>query len=89
LPLAVFNATRETEYGLAFYRNQVISNYNRGEIPAGQHLVVARAGSLEQMKNLLPERRISQLGGFPSEHLEYFWVSPPGMSMPGMQMKHQ
>ena len=89
LPLAVFNATRETEYGLAFYRNQVISNYNRGEIPAGQHLVVARAGSLEQLKTLLPERRISQLGGFPSERLEYFWVSAPGMAMPGMQMKHQ
>jgi 4-amino-4-deoxy-L-arabinose transferase-like glycosyltransferase len=81
LPVAVFNATRETEYGLAFYRNQVILNYNRGEIPSGQHLVVAREGSLEQMKTLLPDRRISQLGGLPSEHLEYFWVSAPGMQM--------
>jgi 4-amino-4-deoxy-L-arabinose transferase-like glycosyltransferase len=87
LPLAVFNATRETEYGLAFYRNQVISNYNRGEIPAGQHLLVAREGSQDQLKTLLPDRRISHLGGLPTERLEYFWVSAPGMAMPGM--KHQ
>jgi hypothetical protein len=84
LPIAVFNADRETEYGLAFYRDQVVSNYNRGEIPTGQHLVVAREGSLEQMKVLLPDRRISHLGGLPTEHLEYFWVSAPGMRMPGM-----
>ncbi|HLX74964.1 MAG TPA: glycosyltransferase family 39 protein [Terriglobales bacterium] len=87
LPVAVFNATRETEYGLAFYRNQVVSSYNRGEIPAGQHLLVAREGSEEQLKTLLPDRRISHLGGLPTEHLEYFWVSAPGMAMPGM--KHQ
>jgi len=87
LPLAVFNATRETECGLAFYRNQVISNYNRGEIPAGQHLLVAREGSQDQLKTLLPDRRISHLGGLPTERLEYFWVSAPGMAMPGM--KHQ
>jgi len=83
LPIAVFNATRETEYGLAFYRNQIVSNYNRGEIPAGQHLLVAREGSDEQLKTLLPERRISHLGGLATEHLEYLWVSAPGM-----QMKH-
>ncbi|HET7751330.1 MAG TPA: hypothetical protein VFK81_18210, partial [Terriglobales bacterium] len=87
LPIATFNATRETEYGLAFYRNSVVSNYNRGEIPAGQHLLVAREGSEDQLKTLLPDRRISHLGGLPTEHLEYFWVSAPGMGMPGM--KHQ
>jgi hypothetical protein len=87
LPIATFNTTRETEYGLAFYRNQVVSNYNRGEIPAGQHLLVAREGSDDQLKILLPNRRISHLGGLPTEHLEYFWVSAPGMAMPGM--KHQ
>ncbi|MGE5207006.1 MAG: ArnT family glycosyltransferase [Chlamydiota bacterium] len=87
LPIAVFNATRETEYGLAFYRDQVVSNYNRGEIPPGQHLVVAREGSQEQLRVLLPDRRISHLGGLPTEHLEYFWVSAPGMSMPGMKQQ--
>ena len=82
LPIAIFNATRETEYGLAFYRNQVVANYNRGEIPAGQHLLVAREGSLPQMQALLSGRRISHLGGLPTEHLEYFWVSAPGMKHP-------
>jgi 4-amino-4-deoxy-L-arabinose transferase-like glycosyltransferase len=85
LPVAIFNATRETEYGLAFYRNQVVSNYNRGEIPAGQHLLVTREGSEDKLKTLLPERRISHLGGLPTERLEYFWVSAPGMAMPGMK----
>jgi 4-amino-4-deoxy-L-arabinose transferase-like glycosyltransferase len=85
LPVAIFNATRETEYGLAFYRNQVVSSYNRGEIPPGQHLLVAREGSEDQLKTLLPDRRISHLGGLATEHLEYFWVSAPGTGMPGMK----
>jgi 4-amino-4-deoxy-L-arabinose transferase-like glycosyltransferase len=75
LPIAVFDATRETEYGLAFYRNQVVANYNRGEIPKTQHLLVAREGSEEKLKTLLGDRRISRLGGLASEHLEYFWVN--------------
>lgn len=74
-PLAVFKAHRQTEYGLAFYRNQRIARYERGEIPAGDHLVVARAGLQDDIARLTG-RRVSSLGGFPAQKLEYFWISP-------------
>src|SRR5438067_3832764 len=43
-PVAIFLAPRETEFGLAFYRNQIVSRYELSQIPAGEHLVVAAQG---------------------------------------------
>lgn len=78
LPTAVTHISRETEYGLAFYRNQKIENYDRGEIPAGDHLLVTGAGFQPEGTKLLEGRRVSFLGNFPPQHLEYYWVSAPG-----------
>ena len=79
LPTAVLGVSRETEYGLAFYRNQVISRYELGEIPPGEHLLVAVEGSQPQITKLTGDCRVSHLGNFGAQHLEYFWISPPGM----------
>jgi hypothetical protein len=78
--LAVFEAPRDVEYGLAFYRNQVVRRYERGEIPASDHMVVVPQGARARLERLLPGRRVSRVGGFPARKLEYFWVStpPPG-----------
>ena len=73
--IAVFKVKREVEYGLGFYRDQEVKNYDRNEIPAGDHLVVAREGTRDELSQRLPGRRLSLLGGFPTQHLEYFWVS--------------
>lgn len=73
--IAVFKVKREVEYGLGFYRDQEVKSYDRNEIPAGDHLLVAREGKRDELTQLLPHRRISLLGGFPIQHLEYFWVS--------------
>lgn len=90
LPMAVFKVRREVEYGLAFYRNQVLSHYDLGQIPPVEHLLVAPEGSEEQVKKLVADRRVSHLGAFTPQHIDYFWVSAagtmPGMQMPGMQM---
>lgn len=75
LPLAVFGVSRETEYGLAFYRNQAIVRYEQGMIPATEHLVVAREGSQTEIARIAVNRRISRLGDFAPQHLEYYWVS--------------
>jgi 4-amino-4-deoxy-L-arabinose transferase-like glycosyltransferase len=81
LPLAVFDVTRYTIYGLAFYRDQPIANYNSGQIPPGEHLLVAGEGSQPRLQSLLGGRRLAHLGGLQSERLEYFWVSAAGSSM--------
>jgi 4-amino-4-deoxy-L-arabinose transferase-like glycosyltransferase len=75
LPLAVFHVSRETEYGLAFYRNQDIARYERGEIPANEHLVVALEGSQTSVAKEVPGRRVSYLGSFAPQGLDYYWVA--------------
>ena len=75
LPAAVFHVPRETEYGLAFYRNQVIHNYDRGEIPQTAHLVVAAERSHAQIALAVHGRRVSLLGSYPPQHLDYYWVA--------------
>lgn len=75
LPLAVFQVRRETEYGLAFYRNQIIDRYERGEIPSGPHLVVAPEGSQVALAKQVAGRRVSYLGSFAPQGLDYYWVA--------------
>jgi 4-amino-4-deoxy-L-arabinose transferase-like glycosyltransferase len=82
--VAVFKASRETEYGLAFYRNQVIPRYERGEVPAQDHLVVVPEAYADEFVKAVRPRRASRLGGFIPQRLEIFWVSTP----PPMAMEH-
>jgi len=74
LPVAVFLVPRETEYGLAFYRDQVVSRYELGHIPEGEHLVVAAQGF---QKSIAKEtgRKVIYLGNFAPQKLEYFYVA--------------
>jgi 4-amino-4-deoxy-L-arabinose transferase-like glycosyltransferase len=73
--LAAFNIKRETEYGLDFYRNQPVMRYERGEVPRGDHLLIARTGSEPQLEPYLTGRRLSHVGGFAAQKLEFYWVS--------------
>jgi hypothetical protein len=83
LPLAVLDVTRETAYGLAFYRDQVIAHYDWGQVPAGEHLLVAPESSQAAIAPFTPGRRVAHLGSLAAQHLDYYWVSAPG-AMPGM-----
>jgi hypothetical protein len=74
-PLAAFNVPRELEYGLDFYRNQPMMRYERGEMPAVDHLLIARSGSEPQLDHLLAGKRLSHVGSFAPQRLEFFWVS--------------
>ena len=74
LPLAVYHVSRETEFGLAFYRNQIIDRYDRGEIPDGEHLVVGTASSQTAIAAQVAGRRVSYLGSFAAQGLNYYYV---------------
>jgi 4-amino-4-deoxy-L-arabinose transferase-like glycosyltransferase len=75
LPLAVFHVRRETEFGLAFYRNQIIDRYETGEIPQEEHIVVTATGSHEELITHLAGRRVLYLGSFAPQRLDYYWIS--------------
>jgi 4-amino-4-deoxy-L-arabinose transferase-like glycosyltransferase len=75
MPLAVFGVRRETEFGLAFYRNQIISRYEMGAVPTEEHLVVAPHGAKDAIATLVGDRRVSYLGSFDQQAFDYYWVA--------------
>jgi 4-amino-4-deoxy-L-arabinose transferase-like glycosyltransferase len=74
MTIATFKAKREVEYGVAWYRNQPVKVYERLEIPAGEHVVITRAGSEAEIQEILPGREIKKIGEFPAQRLEFFQV---------------
>jgi len=75
LPLAVCGVSRELEYGLVFYRNQAIARYESGNVPAGEHLVVASPKWKDDVVKYAAGRRVSFLGHYAPQSLDYYWVS--------------
>jgi 4-amino-4-deoxy-L-arabinose transferase-like glycosyltransferase len=77
--IAVYDVPRGIEYGLGFYRNHYIANYGRNEVPDTTHLVVAAAGTEKELEYRLPERRVTRIGGWEPQHLDFYLVAakPP------------
>jgi 4-amino-4-deoxy-L-arabinose transferase-like glycosyltransferase len=78
LPLAVFHVRRELEYGLTFYRNRLTFNYDWGSVPAEEHLLVAPENSQSEIAKLVAGRRVSYLGNYAAQRVDYFWIAAAG-----------
>ena len=78
LPLAVCGASREVEYGLAFYRDQVIARYESGSVPPTEHLLVSPPSWKAKVTDLTAGRRVSFLGHYEPQNVDYYWVSSLG-----------
>lgn len=74
LPVATFDVRRETEYGLAFYRNQVIGHDDAQPL-WDEHLLVAAEGRQTQLAKFLGDRHVEYLGYYAPQHLELYRVS--------------
>ena len=77
LPIAVYGASREIEYGLAFYRNEIVDRYESGSIPEGEHLLVAVTTWMDNVEKATAGRRVTFLGHYAAQHVDYYWVSAP------------
>ena len=75
LPVAILRLSRETEYGLQFYRNQNIARYELGQIPDGEHLLVTKEGWQKNIPKWTTGRRFTYLGSFAPQGLDYYWVA--------------
>lgn len=73
LPVAAFRVPRETEFGLQFYRNQIISRYELGQIPGGEHLLIVPQ-ALQGDAGKVAGRRLIYIGEFAGQRLQYFYV---------------
>lgn len=78
LPIAVCGTSRELEYGLAFYRNQTVARYESGEIPGGEHVLVAPPDWKKNVEDLTAGRRVTFLGYYAPQNVQYYWVSARG-----------
>jgi 4-amino-4-deoxy-L-arabinose transferase-like glycosyltransferase len=73
-PIAVSDK-REVEYGLNFYRNQHVLNFERDAMPETAFVVVAKEGREPQVQARMASRKVTWLGSFPPQHVEFFLVS--------------
>ena len=75
LPVATSNVPRTVDFGLAFYRNQPISNYAQGGVPAGDHILIARPGDEKAISAIVNGRQVLPLGNFPPQDLAFYLVT--------------
>jgi len=76
--IAVYDVPPGVEYGLAFYRNHPVDGYERNEIPASDHIVVAAAGTQKELEYRLPGRKVIKFGGYEWQHLDFYLIAGTG-----------
>ncbi|HEX4028918.1 MAG TPA: glycosyltransferase family 39 protein [Terracidiphilus sp.] len=80
--IAVFRVRRDLEYGLSFYRNHEVVNYEESGVPDGAHLLVVRVSgrggvdlhSTDALQEYLEGRQYEMLFTWPEQGLEVFLV---------------
>lgn len=80
--VAVFRVRRDMEYGLAFYRNHEVVNYEESGVPEEQHLLVARVTGRNgvdlhtpaALEEYLEGRHYEMLFTWPEQGLEVYLV---------------
>jgi 4-amino-4-deoxy-L-arabinose transferase-like glycosyltransferase len=80
--VAVFRVRRDVEYGLSFYRNHEVVNYEQDGVPDGQHLLVVRVTgrngvdlhTLPDLDEYLEGRHYEQLFTWPEQGLVVYMV---------------
>jgi hypothetical protein len=80
--VAVFHVRRDVEFGLAFYRDHEVVNYDENGVPDEQHLLVARIQGRHgvdldtqmALEELLEGRQNQQLFSWPEQGLEIYLV---------------
>jgi 4-amino-4-deoxy-L-arabinose transferase-like glycosyltransferase len=81
--VAVFRVRRDVEYGLAFYRNHEVVNYENTGVPDEEHLLVARIsgrGGVDlhtpaALQEYLEGRQYQEVLSWPEQNLEVYLVS--------------
>jgi 4-amino-4-deoxy-L-arabinose transferase-like glycosyltransferase len=80
--VAVFRVRRDVEYGLAFYRNREVANYEDTGVPVGEHLLVARVTGRRgvdlhtpaALQEYLEGRHYEKILSWPEQGLEVYLV---------------
>ncbi len=79
-PVAVYRVRRDVQYGIAFYRNTPVINYDQSPIPAAAHILITRAPFNADLTTRLAGRSYYPLFTLPQQSLIVYQVeaqAPP------------
>ncbi len=72
--VAVYRVRRDVEYGLSFYRNHQVDNYEQDGIPTAEHILITREIYSGQLHTLLAGRSYQPLFSYPAQNLAVYQV---------------
>jgi 4-amino-4-deoxy-L-arabinose transferase-like glycosyltransferase len=72
--VAVYKVRRDVEYGLSFYRNHRVGDYDLDGIPSEEHILVTREMYSGQLHQLLAGRSYQPLFSYPAQSLAVYQV---------------
>ena len=72
--VAVYKVRRDVEYGLSFYRNHLVENYEQDGIPPDEHILITREIYAGQLHTLLAGRSYQPLFSYPPQNLAVYQV---------------
>ncbi len=77
-PVAVLRVRRDLEYGLSFYRDGRVLNYDKDGVPPEAHILVVRDTAAPELRTLLAERSYQPLFAYPAQHVSVYQVDAAG-----------
>lgn len=72
--VAVYRVRRDAEYGLSFYRDRRVADYDVDGVPPGEHILVTRRISTGDLPRLLSGRSYEELFAYPAQSLAVYQV---------------
>ena len=75
---AYLRVRRDLEFGLSFYRDHRVLDYEKDGVPPEAHVLVVRDIALPQLKTLLATRAYHPLFAYPAQHVSVYQVDALG-----------
>jgi hypothetical protein len=77
-PVAVLRVRRDLEFGLSFYRNRRVVDYEKDGVPGEAHILVVRDIAMPELRTLLATRAYRPLFAYPAQHVSVYQVAALG-----------
>jgi hypothetical protein len=77
-PVAVLRLRRDLEFGLSFYRDHRVLDYEKDGVPGEAHILVVRDIALPELRTLLATRSYHPLFAYPAQHVSVYQVDALG-----------
>jgi 4-amino-4-deoxy-L-arabinose transferase-like glycosyltransferase len=77
-PVAVLRVRRDLEYGLSFYRDKRVLDYEKDGVPEQAHVLVVRDIAMPELRRLLATRSYHPIFAYPAQHVSVYQVDAIG-----------